>query len=258
MTDDTFELRLQAWLDAGPTGAPDDVMEGILMELPGTSRRGAIRARLGDPAIERLAIAAAIAVAVVGTLAVVAPRIAPGETGASLPTVAPSVALVSPAASIPLVTMPPIGGWSAAASDISGYAMELPADWTFEPATAPWPYGSATGEDAPWLDRAVASDGRLEFFGRATDLPSAMTIDAWVTDYESTVNPCGSAPWEPVAAATGAWRMREFCGRFVAVGVVDDRGVVLSLRPLGMQASAAQLVEDRALFTAIVATFAVD
>jgi hypothetical protein len=98
----------------------------------------------------------------------------------------------------------------------------------------------------------------LEFFGRATDLPAAMDIDAWITAYEMQTGTCSApADWVPFEAPVGDWAVREICGRFVGLGVVDGtRGIVLSLRPTVMQPTRAQIDEDGELFESIIASFA--
>lgn len=253
-TVDVFDQRLAAYLATGPTGAPDDVLEGILVELPGVRRRGTLARWISRPVVMRLATAAVVAIAAVATIGIAIPR---DEVGGPSATAVPATA--QPAGSLPpLVTMPPVAGWVPFVSTAGGYGVDLPADWERTPAREAWPYGEATPQDAPWLDRAVSADGRLEWFGRATTLPAPMTLDDWVADYEASANPCAAAPWEALESRVGSWRVREYCGRFVAVGVIDGtRGVVLSMRPVGIQPTATQVAEDQALFASIVSSVTV-
>lgn len=264
MTNDTFDRRLGAWLAEGPAAAPEDVIEAVGVELPGIGRRPrgviALATWASEPAVGRVVAVTGVVVMAVAAILVV-PR---DDVGAPSQTVAPT-ALASGAAPLvpsaaPLITMPPVGSWNPYASTVNGYHVHLPAGWIWTPATEPWVSGTTTAEDSPWLDRAISRDGRLEFFGRATDLPEPMDIDAWIAAYESQTGTC-SAPedWIPLETRVGDWAVREICGRFVGLGVVDGtRGVVLSLRPTGMQPTRAQIDEDGALFATIIASFAND
>jgi hypothetical protein len=253
MTHDTFDRRLGDWLAEGPSAAPDDVIEAVGVELGGIRRRPrglvALATWASDPAVGRAIVAAAAVIAVAAML--VLPR---DDVGAPSPTVAPT----APGSAAPLITMPPVEAWNPYASTVSGYHVHLPAGWAWTPATEPWVSGTTTAEDSPWLDRAMSPDGRLEFFGRATDLPAAMDIDAWITAYETQTGTCSApADWVPFEAPVGDWAVREICGRFVGLGVVDGtRGIVLSLRPTVMQPTRAQIDEDGELFESIIASFA--
>jgi hypothetical protein len=258
---DTFDRRLGDWLAEGPIAAPDDIIESVGLELPGIRRRSrgvVLTTWASEPAVG-LAVAVAAVVIVAVAAVVVLPR---DEVGAP-PTVAPTTLASQGAAPVvpsaaPLVTMPPVDAWNPYASTVSGYHVHLPAGWAWTPATEPWVLGTTTAEDSPWLDRATSRDGRLEFFGRATDLSAPMTIDDWIAAYESQTGTC-SAPedWVPFGAPVGDWAIREICGRFVGLGVIDGtRGIVLSLRPTVMQPTRAQIDEDGTFFESIIASFA--
>ena len=181
-------------------------------------------------------------------LALVIPRAQVGSPNS------PTAPTLVPTAAPPLLTMPPAEGWVTFASPMNGLNLSLPGDWTMAPASEPWGYGADTKEDSPWLDRASSADGRLEFFARATDLPRSMTIADWIEAYELETGTCSTpVPWVPVTAPIGEWSMRETCGRFVGLGVVDGvRGIVLSMRPTVQQTTHAQIDAHTELFAAII------
>jgi hypothetical protein len=262
MTHDTFDRRLGEWLEIGPTSAPGDVIESIGIELPGIRRRPRGVIALTSLAGERGA-GRVVAVAAVVVVAVAAVLVIPRDDVGAPPAVAPTAlasggpAPVVPSAA-PLITMPPADSWAPVASTVNRYHVNLPAGWTWTPATEPWVSGTTTAEDSPWLDRATSRDGRLEFFGRATDLSAPMTLDDWIAAYETQTGTCSTPEdWVPLETAVGDWAVREICGRFVGLGVVDGtRGIVLSLRPTVMQPTRAQIDEDGTLFESIIASFA--
>jgi hypothetical protein len=263
MTPDTFDRSLITWLDDGPTSAPGDIVEALDVELAGIRRRSrpviALAGLAGDPVIGRVAAIVALAVAVGAAAVFIGPRDQVGGPGPSaLPSAAPSEA-GSPGSPPPVWTMPPADAMSSYASTVNGYHLHLPAGWSWTPATERWERGTPTAEDSPWLDRAASRDGRLELFGRATDVPTTMTIDDWIASYEASTGTCSTPQeWVEIQTQIGAWAIREICGRFVGLGVVDSRGIVLSLRPVGMQPTRRQIDADAAFFEAIIESFALD
>jgi hypothetical protein len=252
-TSDRFDRTLASWLDDGPTEPPGEVLEGVLSSVPTVHRRSAMRIWWSQPVVARAGVGAvALVVFAVGvSLAVSAqPRSSVGGPGVS----------AAPAGATQLSTMPPMSTWVPFRSAVNAYSVSLPPDWAAVEATAIWPHGNETPEDAPWLDRAVSADGRLEFFGRVTTLPAPIAIDDWVREYEALTKSCGRGDWTPIEdVVDGSWVIREWCGRVVALGLVDgSRGIVLSLRPTSIQATLTQVREDERLLAAIAGTFIAD
>jgi TolB protein len=98
MSDDrTFERNARAWLELGPTDAPDRVVEDALFEIDTTPQERDLRIPWRLPTMNplfRLAAAAVVGVLAVGaTLFILRPAI-PGAGGNSTPS--PSLASVSP------------------------------------------------------------------------------------------------------------------------------------------------------------------
>ena len=98
MTDDrSLERAARWWIEAGPTRAPDRVVEAALRQIDTTPQERDLRVlrRIHMPTIARVAAAAAIGVLVVGgALFVLRPGQSsvggPGPTATSTPTTSPT------------------------------------------------------------------------------------------------------------------------------------------------------------------------
>lgn len=147
----TFEARLSAWLEDGPTNAPDEVLPTVLASVQSIPQR---RVRLGrqwrSGPVGRphgaLAAVAAVVVIAAGALIVLPRSTSPTEAG---PSTAPRPS-PGPARS-PIVTT----WWDGLSVSGLGASFRIPPGWTDNPAPAPWEWqqgGAALKLIAPAID----------------------------------------------------------------------------------------------------------
>ena len=91
MTDDrSLERAARSWIEAGPTRAPDHVVEAALQLIDTTPQERDLPRRITMPTIARVAAAAAIGVLLVGGALFMLGS--PEQTGVGGPSVSPSLA----------------------------------------------------------------------------------------------------------------------------------------------------------------------
>jgi hypothetical protein len=120
-----FERRARAWLERGPTGAPDRVIEAALLEIDQTSQERDLRVpwRLPTMFTGRILAAAAVAVLSVAVAALVIFKPSPSGSVAE-PTATPSVAPTTAAIPRPI----PNGTYYSAEIPVTDIMTRLAAD----------------------------------------------------------------------------------------------------------------------------------
>lgn len=171
MTDDrSLERAARAWLELGPSRAPDQAVETALRRIASTSQERAwpmpwrwpVRGRV----VPVTAAILAVVVLVLGGTLLLQWRPAPGPISQPTPSPSPSA---SPAASAspsgPVV--PPLSQESR--SRLYGYTVWYPQGWRVTPAAEPWLLGTTVSWGAPTVDDLHGSDVRLSVASRQLD-----------------------------------------------------------------------------------------
>ena len=186
---------IATWLDDGPIDLPDDTRRAISVGLRTQPRvrRVAILGGSSMFALNRIAAAAAILLAIGGLSAFVLANRAGGPGGAPPPSQSPSIA--------PSPSMPPIStaGWVTFSSSRYGYDIKMPALWTTnaKQSTRQW---SLAVDQYDWLTSAADSfgpDPHVTVF--AVDVPAGTSNDAWIASYygpdaKGSPDPCQHVP----------------------------------------------------------------
>jgi hypothetical protein len=145
-----------------------------------------------------------------------------------------------------------------------GYSLRLPASWTVEPASAPWPAGTeAPGPPDPRLDQFTdPADSTRPFVVVSQPLASGTMPDGWLTAYEASAPQMPNSCW-PVPAQMERITVSDQpawvhggapnCGFTEAVTFAGGRAYELTAYyPVGA------VPIDRRLFDAVLATVALD
>ncbi len=185
-----FEGLLGNWLETGPTAAPDGVLDSVLVEFPSTpQRRVASRAPWTSPLMNGYVrvLAAIAAVALIAVAGVVVLDTAPsnGVAGPPLASPAPSVASTSASASAsPSASLSAravdTSGWKSFTSPRHGITLRYPAEWTVDPATAPWPVGAVIADPPNPMVDTLASPSGFSIAVASQPLPNGLTGAAWL------------------------------------------------------------------------------
>lgn len=202
-----FEEQLEDWLEDGPADAPDRVLRTVLGAFPSIPQRraawrGPWRFLPMNGYIRALAaVVAAVAVIAVGFAFARLPST--GVSGASTPSLTPSL-VVSPSprpSPSPGVSPSPVAidtsAWKTYTSPRYGLSVRHPVGWVEQPATASWPAGADLEKVAPrMLDRLPSTPDGLELDIASQRLKPGTTEAAWLSAYEAT----GAADDPPDAA----------------------------------------------------------
>jgi hypothetical protein len=238
--------RIAIWLRAeAPTRAPARTLSNVLEQTAalGQERAGV---RLLGRSRTPLAAVAASAILAVGAAIWIAALVRPAPNVGVTP--APSPVLTP----VPLIPVPPRASWVEYGSAVTGLVIQLPSGWNVTPATEPWPFGERNVVGAPWLGSIVDRTGRFTISLALTELPeTSRTLDAWVAAYDAAQGrtTCASGDgWVMLEGADPPWRIREDCGRFAALAVIDGRGVFAAFRPSPLAPTPAQVTSDRLFF----------
>jgi hypothetical protein len=171
MTDDrSLERAARAWLELGPTQAPEQAIQAALHRIESIPQERAWPRlqkglRLSRFAQVTVAIVTVVAVVLGGALLLQRrPELGPiaEPTPSGSPSVSPSAApSVSPSAapSPTGVVVPPLN--TEFHSPRYGYAIWYPDRWTARPASEPWVFGSTVSWGASTVDDLHGPDVRL-------------------------------------------------------------------------------------------------
>lgn len=188
MNDDRLLQRLaRAWIEVGPTQAPQRAVEEALIRIETTPQERDWLVASGVRAITtltRLAVAASIGALLVGGAILLLPGSGPGSGG---PTPTPSPTTPPPSAS---ATPSPLT-LKTYSSQRYAYSLDYPADWKVREAVRSLP-----AYEAPWYD----SDA-VDYFARTTavvpgiivaapEVPKGTTVEEWsASTAEATCGP---------------------------------------------------------------------
>jgi len=187
MTDDrSLERAARSWLEEGPTQAPDRAVEAALLQIQTTrqERDVTIPWRVSPMfPLRGLAAAAVIGVLAIGGLIVI---VRPGSNVGATRSPAPS-ATSSPSG-------PAASGGAAIGplsktftSQLYGYQVRYPADWSTIAATASWSAGKTNNWGSGLNDEIRGSTAR--FSGASMRLGAGQTADAWLRAYGAGSDP---------------------------------------------------------------------
>jgi hypothetical protein len=211
MTDDrSIERAARAWLELGPTRAPDHAVQAALDRIESTPQErdwrfplGDFRIRPGGRAVPALAMLVVVLLGGVlllqrgpGPGPAISPSPAPTSSGSPSIAPSPSPSPSSEAGGPPLLT-------TTFVSPRHGYTLQYPADWTVIPATASWVTGVVNQWGSPALDELRGSTVR--FVAASQPLPPGETPDEWLTAYapSACITPRTDWPTVYIGAATG-------------------------------------------------------
>jgi hypothetical protein len=239
MNDDrSLERAARAWLEIGPTRAPDRPVELALAEIESTSQErawprplGNVHAWLTDRAVTAAAV---LVVALIGTVALL--RADPGPGPAVSPSPSPTSSIepsVSPPPAASFVEVAPPVLTATFSSPRNGFSVQYPGDWVVTEATEPWQSGAVNLWGSAAVDELRGSTVR--FAGTSQPLAPGQTAEDWLAAYAagSCLGQPSSWPNVPIGSAMG-WITANGCevpdpplakgGRiFDAVAVVGGR-----------------------------------
>jgi hypothetical protein len=178
MNSTTFEARLSAWLEDGPTNAPDEVLPTVLASVQSIPQR---RDRLGRPWRSgpvrhpqgALAAVAAVIAITAGAL-IVLPRSSSPTGGGQSTAPSPSP---GPARS-PIATT----WWDSPSVRSLGASFRIPPGWTVNPAPAPWEWQQSGGAALKLIASAIDPD-RAALYIASQPMPADMTPSEWWASY---------------------------------------------------------------------------
>ena len=227
MTDDrSLERAARAWLEEGPTRAPEHAVQAALRQVETTSQERDWRLPLGHRLIQltgRAMTGIAVVAVVLGGVLLLQPGPEPGPAISPSPSPTPS-ATPSPSPSPAVLPSAPSGAvvppvlTATFTSPRNGYSVQYPGDWTTNPATASWEAGVVNQWGSPALDELRGSAAR--FVGASQSLAVGETVDQWLATYG--VGACLGPPanWLKVPIGTVA-------------GLIDADGCVAPGPPYG-------------------------
>jgi hypothetical protein len=213
-----IERVLDRYLAEGVEQVPDRVIDAALDEIDSTSQRRAVRLPWWfnqAPSFLKLAVggAALIAVLVVGGMFLTrGPAPSVGGPGAATPS-----PTASPSSSVTLRMT------ERFESELYGYSIGHPADWTVQPGSELW---SPTEDKEEAFDR-ISLGQSLSFRAGSAVLPDGVSADEWIMQHltETRYLPCGPprSTLEAVLIDGRPGRLRDSCGEVEATVVVGDR-----------------------------------
>jgi hypothetical protein len=207
-----IERILDRYLAEGAEQVPDRVIDAALDQIDHIPQRRTVRVPWRTPSVNvfstALGRAAAIVIAVVaigGSIIFLGSRNGIGGPPAATPTPAPTA---SPAPTTAPSASPgptPVAKATAFTSARHGIKLTVPAGWTIQPATAPWPPGTEGAPPPdPMLDMFTAPDGS-RFVVLSQKLPAGTSGAAWLATYETNgARSLPAACWPAPAAMTKA------------------------------------------------------
>jgi hypothetical protein len=174
----TFEALLLAWLEDGPTEAPDQVLPIVLASVQSISQRGRPIYRpwrsgpVSRPARALAAIAAVVGIVVTALLVV--PRTTPPNMGGPFTAPSPSP---NPASTHIVTTW-----WDGLSVSGLGASFRIPPGWTDSPAAPPWAWQGSPGTALELIAPAIDPE-RGALFIASQGMPAGMTPAKWWADY---------------------------------------------------------------------------
>ena len=135
--------------------------------------------------------------------------------------------------------------------------MEIPAGWTYRPATEEWPAHSPSDPTAPFADHFAAPQGRPLIFVFRQSLPADQTEQQF-TDQVDVENSRGCESQEPeqiTVAGVGARLVRRSCAggqEAILEILLYDAGRAYEIYFVGQ---VLQVAEDEPLFLSLLDTF---
>jgi hypothetical protein len=163
--DQTTERQISDWLvGEGEYELPDRVLDATFHRAAATRQLRALpgwRTFLMDRKVISFAAgAAAVAVVVIAGAAYFGQPDASGVGAAPTPPATPNPEASDVPSPQPSFVAPGITGWKTYTSDVYGYTISIPSDWSVAaPASRKWHLGEPTdGETAPWADAFVNNE----------------------------------------------------------------------------------------------------
>jgi hypothetical protein len=215
MNDDrSLERTARAWLEMGPTRAPDRPVEAALTIIERTPQErawprplGGLRVRFSDRALMAAAVlVAALAggVALVGGVTVF--RIDLGPAPVISPSPSPSSSVVPSDSALPAASATDVAPPVLTAtfrSPRNGFALTYPGDWTVTPATARWESGALNLWESAAIDELQGATVR--FAGTSQPLAEGQTAEDWLNAYApaACVGPRETWATVPIGSAIG-------------------------------------------------------
>lgn len=206
-----FDQRIADWLEADPAAAPDDVLSTVVAAIPSIpqARRGLLAPWRFTPMTNFTRAAAGVAIVAIVGVGVLALNLGVGGPGGP---VSPPPSSVPTATPMPTPGAPGIAGWTAYTSEVHGFTMGFPDDWSLhEAATRQWQAGDAfppPGDDLPYADVFVspgAGDEQVALFvwemlaGEGVDVDAVPDLTAWA---EAFCNDVGGASCDDFTRAS--------------------------------------------------------
>jgi len=255
-----FDRMARAWLELGPNEAPDRAVSAVLQAVETRSQVRPLSHRLiwRYPTVNRLRIAASVAVAVVivvvGGVLLTRSNGQPGVGGASPSTSASASSAGGAASSSPSKVVSPVTP-SVFKSDRYGYSVAIPALWARTPAVATWDGVGSPANDAPEVDQFTVPPrySNVWAFAALTNLTLAQYVKH-TTEATAAEHPCATGSQkpetdEPISVGGEPTRLLTIhCGILVLITVTIHNGsaVLFAFQdPTGDRNTDA---EDRALF----------
>jgi hypothetical protein len=210
MNDDrSLERAARAWLEVGPTRAPDRPVEAALAQIETTPQERAWPRPFGKVPAWRMdrvmtASAAVLVVALIGAVALL--RADPGPGPAESPSPSPSSSIPPSDSPPPVASSVDVAPPVLTATFISprnGFSVRYPGDWIVTAATTSWEAGAINLWGSAALDDLRGSTVR--FAGTSQPLAAGQTPEEWLASYAagSCLGPPSSWPTVPIGTATG-------------------------------------------------------
>jgi hypothetical protein len=240
-TDELFDPRIADWLEADPTRAPLELLDGVLAGMPAVQQRP--RYRLAWAAQRRvmtpLAFVAGVAFAVVASLVLIgrpatheiAGPSNPPPTTLPSPSTASSAALPSALAAAP--SAPPDLGIVPSltkrfTSPTYGYSVAIRPDWVTKPATLAW---SGPDNSPPVVDTIDFTGTESGMTVGSEALAAGQTFEDWLVsftvrgdDLSAFCQANDPSLWPPVQVGDAVGRWQQMCN--AAEVVVESGGRV--------------------------------
>jgi len=209
MTDDRSpERAARAWLELGPTRAPEHAVQAALERIEHTSQERHWPLPTGGRWIQRTgrtlgAVALATLVLAVGVLLL---QRLPEQGPAVSPSPSPSSSATPTASSTPSPSTQEGGAAHLTSTFVSprnGYSVIYPDDWQVTPASESWQAGAINQWGSPALDELRGATAR--FVGASQLLAPGQTADAWLSEFaaQACITPRETWPEVRIGASTG-------------------------------------------------------
>ena len=250
MNDRNVDQLLAAWIEHGPTVAPDRVSVEARREIRRTRQSAGPGLWLAQQSADMNTLAmvgVAMAIVAVVTLGGISlsSALLPGDPGpSSIPTESPSPSAAPPSPSTPASASErpspspsasdrpsPAPGFSRFTSTIHGISIDYPAGWQIRRATEPWTEGEPTSDRVPGLNfHSPAADvifhptlGERLYIALASR-PSGSTQ----ADLLAETRVCGEEPGGGGSfAVDGASAFDWYCGSYKVAVTTDSRGYLI-------------------------------